>query len=160
MGLKDIARTIGEHAPLLGSLLGGKAGGMVGSLVASALGVSEDKITEASLTPENILKLKELEFTHKAELERMQIDLAKAEIADVANAREQHKHSPMPTIITLVMTLMATMYGLGLFYVEMPATNKDMINYFGGQLITLWVGSIVYWIGTTRSSAEKDRRLK
>jgi len=43
----------------------------------------------------------------------------------------------------------------GLFFCAFPAENRDMINNYGGQMITLWVGSVVYWIGTTRGSAIK-----
>jgi len=63
----------------------------------------------------------------------------------------------MPATITIVMTIISVMYGVGLFYCAFPPENRDMINHYGGQMITLWVGSVVYWIGTTRGSQEKNR---
>ncbi|MBM7424961.1 hypothetical protein [Spongiibacter marinus] len=161
MSWSSIAKDIGKVAPLLGSVLAGPAGGTVGALVAAGLGVDggSESVAKALGGPDAVAKLKQIEADHRAELEQMAVELAKAEIADVQNARANHKHSPMPAVITLVMTLMALVYGLALFQVNVPDANRDMVNYFGGQLIALWVASVVYWIGTTRSSAEKTRLM-
>lgn len=159
MSFKNIASKIAKFAPLLGGVLGGPGGSAIGGLVANALGVdnTESAISKALLDPNAAIKLKELELEHKAELKKIHLDTTRIELADKANAREAHKHSRMPALITMLLTILATAYGCALFSYDIPPDNKDMVNYFGGQLVTLWVSSVVYWVGTTRSSAEKDK---
>ena len=79
------------------------------------------------------------------------------ELKDIQNARLTHSLSAMPAAITIAMTTLATLYGVALFFVDFPVANRDEINNFASQLVILWVASISYWIGTTRSSAEKNR---
>jgi len=52
--------------------------------------------------------------------------------------------------------------GLGayaLFKFNIPEENSEIAYLLFGTLLAKWGDSIAYWIGTTRSSAEKDRRL-
>lgn len=160
MKWSDLSKTIGKFAPLLGTAIGGPAGTAVGAIVASALGVENkpDAVAAAiKADPQMAIKLKEIESKNEESLRAYQFRVINAELKDVQHAREAHKLSPMPAIITTIMTVLALLYGMALFYVEFPEGNRDMINYYGGQLIALWVASVVYWIGTTRSSAEKNR---
>ena len=40
-----------------------------------------------------------------------------------------------------------------------PAENKDMAVYLLGQIAGLFTGAVSYWIGTSRSSYNKDQAL-
>lgn len=158
----DLKEIIGAAAPIVGTALGGPAGAAVGSLVSSALGVENNPQAVAKAIendPEAHLKLKQLELDNAKDLRAKVLKMAEIELQDLQNARENHKHSIMPTIIFYALTAIAVCYGASLLFVDIPADNRDMINHFGGQLITLWVASCAYWIGTTRSSAEKTRSL-
>lgn len=162
MSWKNISKHVGQAAPLLGAALGGPAGGAVGAIVASALGVDNDpsSVSAALGDPESMVKLKQIELDHRAELEQMAVDLAKAELADKANARESHKHSPMPMVVTIALTII---FGAALWMVlasEIPGANSDVAYAMLGQLSALWGASITYWVGSTRGSAEKTRLLK
>ncbi len=162
MNWKDIGATVGKFAPLLGTALGGPLGGAVGSIVSSALGVDNtpDAVAAAmAVDPQIVVKLKEIESSNEASLREYQFKTLDVELKDIQNAREINKLSIMPALITCVMTFMSFLFAVALFYVEFPESNRDMINNFGGQLVLLWISSIVYWIGTTRSSAEKNRIL-
>lgn len=162
MNWKSIASKVGQAAPLLGTVLAGPAGGAIGALVSGALGVDNNPnaVAEAMASPETLVKLKQIEADHRAELESLAVDLAKAEMADKADARDAHKHSPMPMIVTGALTLI---FGFALYMVlgaEIPGENSDVAYAMLGQLSALWGASITYWVGTTRSSAEKTRLLK
>jgi len=102
MEWKDVIGKISAAAPMVGTLLGGPLGGAIGGvvqLVAQALGCEpkEEAITLAiQNNPEALLKLKELELTHKIELEKLilqgeQVNLEKerGRLADVQNARQR-----------------------------------------------------------------------
>jgi hypothetical protein len=101
------------------------------------------------------LALQELQAKKQNEAAQIALEQLKTELADVQDARKNHAASRMPAVITITMTVIAVIYGAGLFFCAFPAENRDMINNYGGQMITLWVGSVVYWIGTTRGSAIK-----
>lgn len=162
MKWSDIKGLIGNAAPLLGTVVGGPAGAAVGSIIASALGVEDNPkaVSEAIKNdPDAFIKLKQIELDNEINLRDQAFKILDIELKDVQNARENNKHSIMPTLICCAMTIIACLYGAALFFVAIPDQNRDMINYFGGQLITLWVASVVYWIGTTRSSAEKTRAM-
>lgn len=156
MGWKEIAA---KAAPVLGTLLGGPAGGAVGGMVASALGVenNETDLTTALSNPEQVANLKKWAYEHRERLEQMALDTLKAELADKANARQNHKHSPVPAILTLMLTLLVAASGYLLFTVEIPEANRDIAYMLFGQVTALWGASVTYWVGTTRSSAEKSK---
>ena len=161
MDWSDLGKTIAGFAPLLGGVVGGPAGAGIGSIIASAFGVEDEPSAIAKAIasdPEAAIKLKEIELNNKTELERIAVKKLSIELNDKQDAREKHKHSNMPAVITVMMTILASCYGVALFFVAIPDVNRDMINYFGGQLIALWFASIVYWTGTTRSSANKDMK--
>lgn len=162
MKWKDISTTIGKFAPVVGTALGGPAGAAIGTMVAAALGVDDtpDAVAAAIQNdPQAALKLREFELVNEQHIRDYVFKTLSVELQDVQNAREMHKLSKMPAAITVILSCLNTLFGVALFFVEFPDTNRDMINNFGGQLVLLWVGSITYWIGTTRSSAEKNRML-
>lgn len=95
MSWDDVKGWIGKAAPVVGTLLGGPAGGAVGGLVASALGVEEDpdKVMEALKSdPEALVKIKQLELEHAAELRRLAIQAERqrleAETARITQVNE------------------------------------------------------------------------
>lgn len=161
MNWSELGRKVADFAPVLGAALGG-VGAPVGALIASVFGSSNDPdaINAAMVAdPQAKTKLIEIQLNHKIEFEKLALGKLQAELGDKQSAREAHKQSKMPAIITCVMTLLAMFYGFGLFFVEFPESNRDMLNYFGGQLIALWFASVVYWTGTTRGSEDKTRLL-
>lgn len=157
----DLGEKVADFAPLLGSALG-PAGSVVGSLIASEFGTENtpDAISKSLINnTEAQVKLREIELRHKEKLESLVVETLALELKDKQSARLAHANSKMPGIICGVLTFLAAIYGAGLFFIEMPIDNKDMINYFGGQLITAWLASIHYWVGTTRSSSDKTRLM-
>lgn len=74
MSWKDIGKAVAEYAPLLGGVIGGPAGAGIGGLVASALGVKDDPesiMKAVKSDPQAAVKLRELELSHKHDLEKM-----------------------------------------------------------------------------------------
>jgi len=162
MDWNSVGKVIAKSAPVIGSLLGGPAGGAVGAIVASVLGVENDpdKIAQAiNLDPDALVKLKQYELEHSAELKRIQFQTLEVELKDVANARKEHKHSPMPAIVTVLITAMMGLIGYAIFAHEIPVTNREVAYMMFGQISALWGASITYWVGTTRSSADKTKLL-
>lgn len=160
MNWKSVSKLVGKAAPLLGTALGGPAGAAIGSMVATALGVENTPAAVAEAVknnPEAALKLREFELQNEQHIRDHAFKVLDAELADVQNARSVHSMSMMPAAITVVLTVLNAAYGAALFYIDMPESNRDEISDFAQQLLILWVASVTYWIGTTRSSAEKNR---
>lgn len=159
MNWNDIKEGAAKAAPILGTLLGGPKGASVGNLVANALGVtpSPQSVSDALLDPNKVSELRKWSMQHKERLERIALDTVKAELQDKANARANHKDSYMPAAITLLMTTIVGSLLYMLFSVELPVPNREVAYMLFGQASALWGASVTYWVGTTRSSADKNK---
>ncbi len=162
MKWSELGEKIAGFAPLLGAAVGGPAGGAIGSLVASAFGSENEPeaiMAAINANPEAALKLKTIELDNKTELQRIALETAKAEIADKQNARKENKHSKMPAILSVSLSLIIVAITHLLFYTEVPEGSKDVLFMLLGVVVKEWGGAMQYWFGTTRSSANKDFRL-
>lgn len=163
MKWSDITGLIGKAAPMLGGVVGGPAGAAVGSMIASALGVEDtpDAVAQAiKADPEAMLKLKQLEIDEASNLRKYQFNVLDAELRDKQSAREAHKHNHMPAAICIALTFLVGAGAYLLFNVVIPGGNKEIAYLLFGTLLAKWGDSIAYWVGTTRSSAEKTKMIK
>jgi len=161
MNWKDVGKAVGKFAPLLGGALGGPGGAAIGSLVASSFGVENDpdKIAAAiGGDPDAAVKLLAIQNGHEERLQELALQTLAVELADKANAREAHKHNHMPALICIALTFMVSAGAWMLFNLNIPDSNMEISYLLFGTMLAKWGDSIAYWVGTTRSSAEKDRR--
>lgn len=159
---KKVGRAVADSAPVLGSLLGGPAGGAAGALIASTLGTAanpEAVLERIKQDPDVLLKIKQLEADERQHIRELQISTLQAELADVQSARTAHAGHWMPSAITMALTLMTVAVGIGLMGFEVPTANREMAVYLLGQITGLFTSAVSYWIGTSRSSANKDAAL-
>ncbi len=160
MKWSDISNTVGRLAPLVGGALGGPAGASVGGLVASALGVDATPyaISQAIKDdPEAAIKIKNLEIQNERHFRELTFKTLDVELADKKSAREAHKHNPMPSYICCALTLLVAAGAYLLFEIDIPDDNQEIAYLLFGTVLAKWGDSIAYWVGTTRSSAEKSR---
>jgi hypothetical protein len=159
MNWSDIKQAVGKVAPIAGTLLGGPAGAAVGGLISSALGVDNDpqSVATALGNPDALLKLKELESNERQHLLQMQLATLQAELADVQNARASHSNSIMPSVVTAALTLICGGLLYSLLFVAIPADNRELLIQSFGTVLGFWGAALAYWVGTTRSSADKTR---
>ncbi|MGL5219590.1 MAG: hypothetical protein ACRC8G_08950 [Plesiomonas shigelloides] len=163
MNWKDLGKQVASAAPVLGAALGGPVGGAAGALIASVFGVENtpdavDKAIKAD--PESAIKLRELEQRHIERLTELENDRFRIETADVQSARGSHNHHWMPSAITICLMLMFGCAFGSLIFLSMPEGNRDMVNFMLGQLSGWLSGAVVYWVGSTRASANKDMMRK
>ncbi|WP_158175026.1 hypothetical protein [Grimontia hollisae] len=162
---------IGNAAPLIGTVIGGPAGGAMGSLVASALGVDNTPTAiEAELrtNPDALLKLKQLEMAHAVALRRLALEEAgldvkryQAEMADTQNARAAHQDHWMPSALAVGLCLMVAAMFTSLMFVDtIPERFDQVIMIIVGSVLTAFSTAIAYWLGSSKGSADKDKKLK
>jgi hypothetical protein len=108
-----------------------------------------------NMTPEQELKLTSANNTFKVDMNRLGNDLTYAELADTQQARDSHKYSKMPAVIVSVLTIMVFALSILLVFHAVPDSNKAVFYMLIGQIVAAWMASIAYWVGTTRSSAQK-----
>jgi hypothetical protein len=163
MNWQKVKSAVARVAPVLGSAINPLVGGPVGAMIAAALGTEEspDAIEAAIIgNPDAALKLKELQDRNIENLERLSLDRLATELADTQNARMNHKMSRMPAVICVVLTLIVAVSLGFILYFPVPESNSDLVHYMFGQVTALWGASVTYWVGTTRSSAEKTRLMR
>ena len=114
-------------------------------------------ITNAS--PEVMLKVKQSNNSFKIRMAELANELTATELGDVQHARVENKHSIMPALICSFLTVAVVAFATALMFVVIPAGNVRLIDTLFGAVLTAWLGAIQYWIGTTRSSAQKTDAL-
>lgn len=126
MDWKDVGNLVAEGAPLLGGLLGGPIGGAAGAIVASIFGTEAepDKVAEAiKADPQAMVKLRQAEMDHAAELRRMTLEAETARLAEVnatmraeAAAEDPYVRRWRPTI-GYIVAFQLGLLGLAVFAV-------------------------------------------
>ncbi len=163
MDWKEVGDTaIKLGAPLLGGALFGPAGAAVGSIIAGQFGVTEPNpgnvIAAITGDPDAALKLREIETRHTERLIELENERLRIETTDVQNARGNHQHHWLPAALTLILTGVFGAIVGALFIWAVPGENKDMVTYMAGQVSGLLTSCVIYWVGSTRASANKDMR--
>jgi hypothetical protein len=151
-------------APTVATALGGPVGGIAVNAIMGALGVeSEDEaIAALSSDPQAVLKLKLAEVDFKKFLREADLKDHQLVIQDRGDARSMAKTLgkiwPQFTIVTMLTAMIAAVI-YGLFFMTPPEGSKDVLYMVLGQLTTAWAASIAFFVGTTKSSAEKSEQI-
>lgn len=161
MNWSDLGRKVADFAPLLGSALG-PVGSGVGALIASEFGTENtpDAINSyIAGNPDAQVKLREIELTHKSQLQKIRLETLQAELGDKANARQAHSQSKMPAYLSVGLTVLIGVLIFLLFYVDVPTGSREVLFMLLGVVIKEWGSAMQYWFGTTRSSSDKTRLM-
>jgi hypothetical protein len=171
MNWTEILRTI---APTVASAALGPLGGMAVSALGSILGIdtpTQDKIAktfkEGQLSPEAVVKLKELELKFQAEEAERGFKYAELEFKtdemiakDRADARAMQvaTHSKMPAVLTVLVTVgFFSVLGALLTMPELKA--NEIVLVMVGQLSAVWGACVAFYVSTTFSSGTKNALL-
>jgi hypothetical protein len=121
---------------------------------------TQDDLQKAveSATPEMMLKITQANNQFKIRMRELDNEILSSELGDLANARDKHQHHHMPAIICVALTIMVAVGAYFLFTKVIPEANTTLANLLFGATLAKWGDSIAYWVGTTRSSANKDRK--
>jgi phosphoribosyl-dephospho-CoA transferase len=110
-----------------------------------------------SASPEMMLKVTQANNQFKIRMRELDNEILESELGDVQNARKHHQHHHMPAIICIALTMMVAVGAYFLFNKVIPEANTTLANLLFGATLAKWGDSIAYWVGTTRSSANKDK---
>ena len=161
MSWKD---TLAAIAPTLATAFGGPFAGAATKFLAGKF-LGDENASESDLqlfieqaSPEKLAEIKNADNEFKLKMEKMGVDVFALEVADKQNARMENKHSRMPAVLSVGLTLAVAGIVYMLFYLEPPKGSRDVLFMLLGVVIKEWGGAMQFWFGTTRSSANKDMR--
>jgi hypothetical protein len=161
---KEMVRGI---APTLGAALGGPFAGVAVKFLADKLlgnpTATEDQVAEAIVagSPEQLVKLKELDNAFKVQMKQLDVDVFKLEVSDVQSAREMARVNMWPQII------LSTLYTIGYFAVlyifvvgdvDISVKFKAEFNIVLGVMTAAQVKIMDFWFGSSYGSKLKDER--
>lgn len=168
---QNIKGVISKVAPILGNAILPGVGGIAGSLIAEVLGVENDpeQINTAllSATPEQIVKLKELEYAHKEKWLALGIEQDKLFISDIQSARNREieitkavgeRDVNLYLLAWLIVFGFFGLCGLLLFKVIPEGQNEVIYMLFGG-LVAGFTTVVSYFFGSSRGSDTKTALL-
>ena len=171
----SIKKVVGKVAPVLGNAILPGIGGVAGSLLAEVLGVdNEAEAINTALqnaTPEQIEKIKKLEYEHREKLISLGIEQDKFYLADVQSARNREVDVVKATgskdvnLYVLAWVIMGGFLGLILALIFFQFSYGKVLQ--SDPLITLLLGSLAtdagmvvgYFFGSSKSSADKTEAL-
>lgn len=159
MALPLIISGLSAIAPIVGKMLGGDKGEEAAEYVAdiarSVTGIGD--VNKAVSAIHTDPKFRAEFLTQLNQHEEVMVGLY---LSDRKDAREKHKHSIMPSVIVVSLTLMVAAMGAAMFYSAIPEENQTLANILFGAVLAKWADSIAYWVGSSRGSAEKQKMIK
>lgn len=156
-----------EYAPdIAGAILSGGATlpALALKAIADATGqeVNDETQMKAAIenaSPEIMLKVKQANNSFKIRMAELANGLTATELGDLQHARVTHKDSNMPAFICIILTLAVIAFATALMFITIPEANVRLIDTLFGSVLTAWLGSLAFFNGTTRSSAQKNDAL-
>lgn len=161
---KGLVRTV---APGIATALGGPLAGLAVNALSTSLlgrpdGTTDDVASAvATASPDLLMKIKQAELDFQARLVDAGVKLE--EIAssdrDSARRRQENVRDWAPNILAMTVTL--GFFGIIGFMsaVDLPSSNRDLLNVMLGALGAAWTSVISYFFGSSAGSLEKTRIL-
>lgn len=169
MEWKDVGNAISKAAPILGTILGGPIGAAAGgaaSLIASCLGCDDDPaavMQEIKRDPQVMIRLKELENQHRADILKWKTAQIEAEVADRVSARQASVDGgDRPRLFWLSIFLFVVAFGLEgtlLFCGFANGISGELVGRVMGTVDTMAVMILSFWFGTSRSDQNRESLL-
>jgi hypothetical protein len=162
MDWKSIVKSV---APILGTALGGPLAGTAIKVLAEGLlgnpNASEQDVAAAvlSASPDQLLKLREIDATFKVKMRELEIDVYRIEVDDRKSARDLAKVDMRPQIALSVLYTVGYFVMLWAFMtgeVEVAAQFKTEFNIILGVMTAAQVKIMDFWFGSSAGSKEKD----
>lgn len=164
--LLGLAPTVAEW--ILGDKTG-KAVGKVTSIAQDILGTGDaDQIERAVAADPNLaLQFKQAVIAAAAEEKRLELDGIKAQLADVASARNQTVElAKAGSAIAWGAPVISTIITVGFFVMlwlvinrEIPEGSQQLANIMLGSLGASFTAVVSYWVGSSAGSAQKTAVL-
>lgn len=162
MKWSDLKNEIGAKLPMLGHLLAGRSGEAVGQLIADVLGVEakpERVFYALQNNPDALIKLEKFKRDHEYQLQQLALEQMKVRAQDRRHAREQHNGHWMPSALTLILAMLVASIFAALVTLDLSDSVSNIVYMIAGQVLTAFLTTVSFWVGTSKSSADKTKIL-
>jgi len=165
--LKAAGGILATIAPTIASALGGPLAGMATTALISGLGLapdtSHDQVMQAiaGATPEQLLKIKEVDAQLVLDLKKLEVDVLKIKAGDTADARNREIQTKdwTPRIIAGLIIGLYIGVQVAVFHTVVDPTMRDFVMRSMGTLDAA-VGLVLsYYFGSSTGSAVKTEQL-
>ena len=165
--LKAAGGILATIAPTIASALGGPLAGMATTALISGLGLapdtSHDQVMQAiaGATPEQLLKIKEVDAQLVLDLKKLDVDVLKIKAGDTADARNREIQTKdwTPRIIAGLIIGLYIGVQVAVFHTVVDPTMRDFVMRSMGTLDAA-VGLVLsYYFGSSTGSAAKTEQL-
>lgn len=174
MDWKDVGKTIATTgASILGNVVAGEMGASTArSLVATLFGadpdIPEDVVSKMTLDPDHAVKLRDLELTHKVDMEKILLERDRMQLQDIASARARETTIVQATgkkdvnlyVLAWVVTggflgLLMALIVLQIVYNNVSFSNNPLITMLLGALSSNFGMVVSYFFGSSTGSVAK-----
>jgi hypothetical protein len=166
--LKTAGGILATLAPTVASVLGGPLAGMATSALITGLGLAPDATKDqvlqavAGATPEQLIKIKEIESKLILDLKALDVDLEKIAVDNTKDARAREIATKDWTPRVLAGLIVGLYIGVQ-YYVLAYVLQPEQINIVMRSLGTLdaALGLVLgYYFGSSASSAKKTEQIQ
>jgi hypothetical protein len=163
----DWKSVVSKAAPGVATLLGGPFAGMATTALCEVFGIDaqspdvDAQIAKAvkSMTPDQVIQMKKVDNELTAKLKEADVDLFKEEVSDKKSARDAHKDSWVPAVLTFMLVALCGVLVYFICKAAIPTENKVMFGTIVGYLFGELKQATQYWFGSTFGSQKKTTMM-
>jgi hypothetical protein len=166
--LKTAGGILATLAPTVASVLGGPLAGMATTALISGLGLSPTASSEeimkavAGATPEQLIKLKEVESQLILDLKKLDVDVARIDAGDRDSARKREisiaDYTPRIIAGLVISAWIAIQYFIFAGHIIEP-TMRDFAMRALGTMDAALTMILAYYFGSSSGSRAKDTQI-
>lgn len=153
---------LGAIAPTIGKAIQGNIGGAVEEALKAFGSFSGGKkeleklVQEA--TPEQLIKLKQIDREYSEKLAQIGVDLASLEVQDRKSARDMYSTINTMLVPTLAVVIMlgAFLLTIALLFIGVPPSNKDILFMVMGVVVGHASNVVSFYFGSSQGSKLKN----
>jgi hypothetical protein len=165
-----VKKAISVIAPTVASVIGGPIAGVAVSELSNLLlgkpdGSPDELLTAFNgATADKLLQLKQLESETQLKLKQLEIDVAKLDYDDTANARQRQidiakytgKGDVVQDTLAIMIVAFVGLMTVALYFVKVPAESAPLFNTAYGNMLGLGGLVVGFYFGSSRGAKSKD----
>lgn len=166
--LKAAGGILASLAPTVATALGGPFAGMATTAMIGALGLAPDTTTDdlmkavVGATPEQLLKLKQVEAQFVVDLKKLDVDILKLDVEDRNSARKREVETKDWTPRIIAALIVGLFIGVQYFIFTGHSVEPAMRDFAMRSLGTLDAALamvLAYYFGSSQGSRNKDAQI-
>lgn len=161
---KKAGRYLKENGlEILGAGMTGGVPGVVGTVLGS-LGLddkSTDDDVEAALAGADLVELRRIESEERVKIVEAELHTTRHELEkvllDKQSARQMYTQTRdnTPKVLTIFICSVWVLTAIGVFFVDIPAENRELVIRFQGSMDGSIATAIAFWLGSSFGSKLK-----